>query len=206
MPDRPVTVPPTLYALTEQTTRTAVTAALPTAPVPMDTEQTCVGFDGCVLTVTAYIAPLASCVGKAKVPLALTVTSSPPLSSRTTLPPARPVTWPPIAKLSVEQLTTTSVMPVLPMVPVPPVTVQVCVGIVGCVLTVTANAEPVVSAVANVKVPSALMARSSPPLSSSTSPPPARPITLPPTANLAGAASRPAASVPPSRGVLPSPD
>ena len=61
-----------------------------------------------------------------------------PLSCRTTVSPApSPVTLPPTVKLAVAQVTATFVTFALAM-PEPIVTVQVCLGAVGCVRTVTA--------------------------------------------------------------------
>ena len=81
VPVSPETVPPTEYVtggLVVQVTATFVMFAEPTVPVPLLTVQ--VWPDGWVFTVTAYAAPLASCVGKAKEPFAVTVRLSPPLS------------------------------------------------------------------------------------------------------------------------------
>ncbi len=80
----------------------------------------------------------------------------------------------------VEQSTITSVTSALPTVPVPPVTVHVCVGPAGCVLTVTAKAPPLATVVAKVNVPLALTARSSVLLFWRTRPVPESPITVPP--------------------------
>ena len=63
-------------------------------------------------------------------------------------------------------------------------TVHVCAGPEGCVLTVTSNDERSASGVENENVPSAPIGRSSPLLSCSVSPVPARPETMPPTLNL----------------------
>ena len=77
-----MTVPPTVKPLRMHVTRTLVTFASATVPVsvPIVTVQVCAGTEGCVSTVTAYAAPLATGVAKAKLPLALTVRLSPPLS------------------------------------------------------------------------------------------------------------------------------
>jgi len=64
--------------------------------------------------------------------------------------------------------------------PDPDDTTQVCAGLVGCVLTVTAYEELFESAVAKVKVPLELTVRLSAPLSCSTNPDPTKPLTLPP--------------------------
>jgi hypothetical protein len=61
VPVSPDTVPPTEYVVggvVVQVTATLVTFADPTVPVPPLTAQVCP--DGCVFTVTAYAAPLAS--------------------------------------------------------------------------------------------------------------------------------------------------
>ena len=67
-----------------QVTATLVTFAEPMVPVPPLTVHVCP--DGCVFTVTAYAAPLASWVGNVKEPLAVTDRLSPPLSCSTTVP------------------------------------------------------------------------------------------------------------------------
>src|SRR4051812_32599564 len=69
-----------------------------------------------------------------------------------------------------------------PIVPVPLPTTQLWAGDEGCVATVTLYGAPLATGVAKVKVPSALMPRSSPPLSRRVSPVPVRPVTVPPTA------------------------
>src|SRR5713101_4806442 len=65
-------------------------------------------------------------------------------------------------------------------VPVPLVTVQVCAGLVGCVLTVARYVAPRGMAVLNVKGPLTATERLSPPLFCRTSPVPSRPTTFPP--------------------------
>ena len=154
VPDSPETVPPTEYVtggLAVQVTATFVTFAEPTVPVPLPTVQ--VWPDGCVITVTAYAAPLASCVGKAKEPFAVTVRLSPPLSCSTTVPDS-PETVPPTEYVTgglAVQATATFVMFAEPTVPVPLPTVQVWPD--GCVFTVTAYAAPLASCVGNGKGP-----------------------------------------------------
>src|ERR1700722_7214466 len=69
--------------------------ALLIAPEPLRTVQVCVGFDGCVITVTEYAALLSSLVPKTKVPLPLKLKESPPLSSSVRPDPLNPVTVPP---------------------------------------------------------------------------------------------------------------
>src|SRR5215510_8068124 len=186
VPDRPETVPPTEYVaggLAAQVTATVVTFAEPTVPVPLPTVQVCP--DGWVFTVTAYAAPLASCVGNAKEPFAVTVRASPPLSFSTTVPD-RPETVPPteyVAGGLAAQVTATVVTFAEPTVPVPLPTVQVCPD--GWVFTVTAYAAPLASCVGNAKEPFAVTVRASPPLSFSTTVPD-RPETGPPTEYVAG--------------------
>src|SRR5262249_61831357 len=58
-----------------QVTATVVTFAEPTVPVPLPTVQVCP--DGWVFTVTAYAAPLASCVGNANGPVAVSARPAP---------------------------------------------------------------------------------------------------------------------------------
>src|SRR5215831_10291859 len=130
-------------------TATVVTFAEPTVPVPLPTVQ--VWPDGWVFTVTAYAAPPASCVGKAKEPFAVTVSASPPLSFSTTVPD-RPETVPPteyVAGGLVVQVTATVVTFAEPTVPVPLPTVQVWPD--GWVFTVTAYAAPPASCVGKAK-------------------------------------------------------
>ena len=66
-------------------------------------------------------------------------------------------------------------------VPEPWLTEQVCVGPVGCVLTVTAKVPPLCIGVENENEPFALTVRSLPPLFCRTRPVPPRPLTVPPT-------------------------
>src|SRR5215831_2705634 len=164
-------------------TATVVTFAEPTVPVPLPTVQVCP--DGWVFTVTAYAAPLASCVGNAKEPFAVTVRASPPLSFSTTVPD-RPETVPPteyVAGGLVVQVTATVVTFAEPTVPVPLPTAQVWPD--GWVFTVTAYAAPPASCVGNVNGPLAVTVSASPPLSFSTTVPD-RPETVPPTEYVAG--------------------
>ena len=71
-----------------------------------------------------------------KPPLAEIVRLSPPLSCNTTVP-IKPDTVPPTVEVLVTQLTATLVTFALPTVPEPLVTVQLWLGLVGCVRTVT---------------------------------------------------------------------
>ena len=75
-----------------QFTATFVTLAPETVPDPFDTVH--VWPDGLLFTVTLYALPSASFVAKPKIPFALRVRSSPPLSCSTTVPD-RPDTVPP---------------------------------------------------------------------------------------------------------------
>ncbi len=72
-------MPPTVYLLVVQVTATLVTSAPPMVPVSLVTTHVWLGVVGCVRTVTAYIAPLATAAGKVKLPSALTVRLSPAL-------------------------------------------------------------------------------------------------------------------------------
>src|SRR5260221_6731770 len=69
--------------------------------------------------------------------------------------------------------------------PLPFTTTQVCAGFDGCVLIVTAYAEPLVSGVGNVKFTlfRPVTVTVSVPLFSNTNPLPANPETFPPTVN-----------------------
>ena len=70
-----------------------------------------------------------------KAPLAVTMSESPPLSARTSVPES-PLTVPPTVKDAVTHCTATFTSKLA--VPVPPVTVHVWGGEAGCVCTVTA--------------------------------------------------------------------
>ena len=165
--------------LAAQVTATLVTLAEPIVPDPLATVQVCP--DGLVFTVTAYPAPVVTCVANVNGPFAVTVRSSPPLSCSTTVPD-RPDTDPPTVNdaAAVVQDTATLVTFAEPIVPDPLATVHVCPD--GLVFTVTAYAAPVATLVANVNGPLAVTDRSSPPLSCSTTVPD-RPETDPPTVN-----------------------
>src|SRR5580704_8071821 len=76
-------------------------------------------------------------------------------------------------------------MLILSIVPEPLRTVQVCVGLEGCVITVTEYAALLSSRVPKTKVPLPLKLRESPPFSCSTKPEPLNPVTVPPTVYLA---------------------
>jgi hypothetical protein len=78
-----------------QATCTVVTFPV-AVPLPFETLQFCVGLEGCVETVTLYVAPLLSGVEKVKLPLLLTEKLLPPLSCRVSPVPAKPETVPPI--------------------------------------------------------------------------------------------------------------
>ena len=75
-------------------------------------------------------------VAKVNVPSAFTGRLSAPLSCKTRPLPARPLTVPPIVNELV-QWTTTVVTFAMATVPVPAPTVHDCVGLLGCVRTVT---------------------------------------------------------------------
>jgi hypothetical protein len=99
---RPLTVPPIVTVpagFVAQATATLVTFA-DAVPVPPVTVQVCP--EGCVNTVTAYVAPLLIAGVNVNAPLALTVKFEPLLFCSTTLAPvARPVSDPPIVYVTV---------------------------------------------------------------------------------------------------------
>ena len=95
---------------------------------------------------------------------------------------ASPETVPPMAAVTglVVQLTVTALALAATLLPLPPVTPQVCVGLLGCVVTVTAKEPPLLMVVRKTKTPFLLIGSVSLPLSSSTNPLPASPETVPP--------------------------
>src|SRR5438132_566347 len=136
-----------------------MTGAAPIVPLALATTQVCGGEVGCVLTVTAYEAPLASGVANANAPSEETERSSPPLLRSTNPLPTRPPTMTPTAYAFVAHATATFVTFAPPIVPPPLVTTHVCVGVVGCVITVTAYDAPLATPVSNVNAPFAPKAR-----------------------------------------------
>src|SRR6185503_14137842 len=141
--------------------------------------QDCAGPDGCVFTVTLYVAPEAIGDGKLNSPLVAIARSSPPLFCRTRPVPARPLTVPrnanaPVAQVTAmfETLAAAIVPPALPIV-------HVCDGPEGCVRMVTLYAVALASWAVKVKVPLLGTARSFAPLSCSTRPAPSSPATVP---------------------------
>ena len=155
-------MPPTVNVADEQLTTTPVTLPEPTVPVRRRPSTS--GPDGCVCTVTANGAPLATAVANVNEPFALTVRASPPSSKSTTVP-VSPVTVPPTVKLFVVQVTSTVVtFPVT--TPLPFATAQVCEGTPGWVRTVTLYEAPTGTGAANVKPPFWPTVRLSPPPSS----------------------------------------
>jgi hypothetical protein len=80
--------------LAVQLTATFVTAAAATVPEPPVTAQVCP--DGCVLTVTLYVAALANAVLNVNDPFALTASVSPPLFWSASPLPVSPETDPPM--------------------------------------------------------------------------------------------------------------
>src|ERR1700743_1797886 len=74
---------------------TLVMPDLSMVPEPLRTVQVWVGFEGWLLTVTAYAALLARRVPNTKSPLPVKLKPSPPLSSSTRPDPLKPVTVPP---------------------------------------------------------------------------------------------------------------
>jgi hypothetical protein len=183
-PLNPLTVPP-IENFDEQVILTLVTLAA-AVPDPFVTLHICVGFVGCVCTVTLYKPPKVNAVLNVKgtVPVPVTVKASPLLSSSTNPVPARPVTVPPTVTVAVVQVTCTDVTFAV-AVPDPFATVHVSDGLLGCVPTVTAYAPPLAKAVLNVKAvePAATVSESLP-LSTKTSPVPVRPVIVPPIVNV----------------------
>src|SRR5688572_8307619 len=157
--------------------------ALPIVPLPFVTEHTSFAPVGCVATVTAYVAPLATCVENVNEPFAA-ASASPPLLWRTSPLPVMPETVPPTVNVRVTQLIATVVIVAPSTVPAPVVTVQVCaIGEIGFVRTVTLYAAPLATGVVNWNVPFAVTLVSSVPLLRSTTVlPAARPVTVPPIA------------------------
>src|SRR3569623_1029394 len=185
LPAKPVTTAFTWNEFVVHAIITFVMLAFATVPVPLVTTQVWLGAVGWVATVTAYVEPASSGVGKANMPSAVTVWFSLPLCKTTG--PRRPVIWPPTVNLSAGQLMTTLVTGEAPMVPVPPLTTQVCAGGEGWVRTVTAKALPLATGFADMKVVAfAGTVRLSPPLFCSTRPLPVSPVMEPPTVNVAG--------------------
>src|SRR5437870_4406051 len=97
VPERPATVTPMATVPVLQVIWTLVTLA-EAVPLPPETVQVCVGFEGGVETATLKVPPLATAVLKVKAPLPLTVRLSPPLFWSTIAVPVMPVTVPPIVK------------------------------------------------------------------------------------------------------------
>src|SRR5271165_2920799 len=144
-PLKPLTVPAMEY-FDEQLILTFVTLAV-AVPDPLVILHVCVGFVGCVCTVTLYKPPKLNAVLNVNgtEPVPVTVKASPPLSINTNPVPLRPVTVPPIVTVAVVQVTATDVT-FAAAVPVPFATVHVCDGLLGCVPTVTAYAPPFATA------------------------------------------------------------
>src|SRR5688572_17879164 len=157
--------------------------ALPIVPLPFVTEHTSFAPVGCVATVTAYVAPLATCVENVNEPFAA-ASASPPLLWRTSPLPVMPETVPPTVNVRVTQLIATVVIAASSTVPAPVVTVQVCaVGGVGFGRDGTLDGGAVGEGVVDWDVPFAVMLVSSVPLLRSTTVlPAARPVTVPPIA------------------------
>ena len=127
LPERPLTVPPTVKVLVVQATATFVTFAPAIVPLPFVTVQVCVGLDGCVPTVTAYAAALARPVGNVKAPLAETGSVCAPAFNDNTRPlPDKPLTVPPTVKVGVAAHVTATLVTFAPaIVPLPLLTEQV---------------------------------------------------------------------------------
>ena len=123
-------------AVVVQVTCTEPTFPFVTVPLPAATVHCCVGPEGWVCTLTAYVAPLSTGVGNAKPPFAVMATVSDPFW-RTSPDPARPLTVPPTENAEVLQLTWTLVTAPAPTVPFPPATVHAWVGALGWVCTCT---------------------------------------------------------------------
>ena len=115
-----------------------------TVPDALLTAQLCVGFEGCVSTVTAYGVPLATLKvkfvepgGRVRLPA--------PLFCSTRPVPASPVMVPPTVKVEVTQVTCTLVTSTTATVPVALATVHTWAGFVGWLPTVMAYAAPLAS-------------------------------------------------------------
>jgi hypothetical protein len=97
-----------------------------------------------------------------------------------TLDPAtRPVTVPPMVAVTgfvVQETVTLTLAVTVPLAV--PVAAQVCVGLLGCVKTVTAYVPPLAMVVANARVPFAVTVSLSVALSARTSPVPVSPLTV----------------------------
>jgi len=143
--------------------------------------QFCVGFVGCVFTVTAYVPVTNVANANFILPVPVIVRSSPPLSSNTNPAPVNPFTVPPIENPD-EHVTATFVT-FAAAAPAPLVTTHVCTGFDGCVSTVTLYAPGTSVANVNVVAP-AVIGRLSPPLSCNTNPVLVRPVIVPPIENL----------------------
>src|SRR5215469_7715885 len=174
-PTSPVMVPPTVYTA-PQVIRTLVTGAA-AVPVPWVTAQFWAGLAGCVLTVTAYAPVTSDANVNFTLPVPVTVRLSPPLSCNTKPEPVKPLTVPPTANPD-EQVTVTLVTLAV-AVPNPLVTTQVCVGLLGCVRTVTLYAPGTSVAKVNCCAPVPVTVRLSNPIFCNTNPEPVRPFTVP---------------------------
>ena len=119
-------------------TPTLVTFALATVPVPFCTVH--VTPAGCVRMVTAYGLPSAIFVANVNAPLSVSARLSAPLSWRTSvLPVGSPMTVPPIENVLVVHATATFVILLRAWIFRSRSSLtHVCVGVVGCVFTVTA--------------------------------------------------------------------
>ena len=129
---------PQASALVVHATCTLVMSAVGLLPLPPVTAQVWAGVVGCVCTVTVQLLALSIVCVKVKLPLAATGSTSPLLDISLSPVPARPETVPPRWIGTGAQVTATLVTSCVPTVPDPAATVQVCSGIPGGVLTVTA--------------------------------------------------------------------
>ena len=93
-PSRPTTEPPRANALVVQVMATFETPAPAIVPLPCATVHVWLGDEGCVDTVTLYIAPSATDVVNANEPSAVTDRLSPRLSCSISPAPTSPVTVP----------------------------------------------------------------------------------------------------------------
>src|SRR5580704_11148970 len=98
VPSSPTTFPPMETVPVEHVTCTPVTLAV-AVPLPLATVQVCAGVEGAVRTETLYGIPVAILVVNVKGPAAAMARLFPPLSSKTSPVPARPVTVPPMVKV-----------------------------------------------------------------------------------------------------------
>ena len=154
-------------------------------PVPLVTWQVCVGLLGCVRDSNVVRARYEGREGELRVPVPLTGRLSMPLFCNINPEPVKPLTVPAMENFD-EQLILTLVTLAVAN-PEPLVMLQICVGLVGCVSTVTLYEPPKVNGVWNVNwtVPVPVTVKLSPPLFCNANPAPLRPVTVPPIVTVA---------------------